>query len=102
MVGGPNSITWQVPDPGTGEPTLAHHAQVARAAPSITVPTLLIRGLRSERSVRALREVIPHATHLDVADAGHMIVGDRNDAFTAQLAGYLGRLRAADGGPLRR
>ena len=106
MVGGPNSITWQVPDPGTGEPTLAHHAQVAQAAPSITVPTLLIRGLRSElvseRSVRALREVIPHATHLDVADAGHMIVGDRNDAFTSQLAGYLGRLRAADDGPLRR
>jgi pimeloyl-ACP methyl ester carboxylesterase len=106
MDGGPNSITWQVPDPGTGEPTLAHHAQVAQAAPSITVPTLLIRGLRSElvseRSVRALREVIPHATHLDVADAGHMIVGDRNDAFTSQLAGYLGRLRAADDGPLRR
>jgi pimeloyl-ACP methyl ester carboxylesterase len=106
MDGGPNSIAWQVQDPGTGEPMLAHHLAVRQAAPSITVPTLLIRGLRSElvseRSVQALHEVIPHATHLDVAEAGHMIVGDRNDAFTASLADYLGRLRAADDGPLRR
>ena len=98
MDGGPHSINRLVPDPGTGEPVLAHHLEVAQAAPSITVPTLLIRGLRSElvseRSVRALREVIPHATHLDVADAGHMIVGDRNDVFTAALVSYLGRLRA--------
>jgi pimeloyl-ACP methyl ester carboxylesterase len=100
MDGGPNSIAWQVPDPGTGEPMLAHHLAVLEAAPSITAPTLLIRGLRSElvseRSVQALHEVIPHATHVDVAEAGHMIVGDRNDAFTTALAGYLGRLRAAD------
>jgi pimeloyl-ACP methyl ester carboxylesterase len=105
MDGSPHSLNRLVPHPGTGEPTLAHHLEVARAAASITVPTLLIRGLRSElvseRSVAALREVIPHATYLDVADAGHMIVGDRNDAFTASLAGYLNRLRAdqqADGG----
>jgi pimeloyl-ACP methyl ester carboxylesterase len=71
---------------------------VRQAAPSITVPTLLIRGLRSElvseRSGQALHEVIPHATHLDVAEAGHMIVGDRNDAFTATLVSYLRRPRA--------
>jgi pimeloyl-ACP methyl ester carboxylesterase len=95
MDGGPNSIAWQVPDPATGEPMLAHHDEVRQAAPSITVPTLLIRGLRSElvseRSVQALREAIPHATHLDVAEAGHMIVGDRNDVFTAALSGYLAR-----------
>jgi len=98
MDGGPHSLNRLVPHPGTGEPTLAHHLEVAQAAPSITVPTLLIRGLRSElvsdRSVQALREVIPHATHLDVADAGHMIVGDRNDVFTASLVSYLGHLRA--------
>jgi pimeloyl-ACP methyl ester carboxylesterase len=98
MDGSPHSLNRLVPHPGTGEPTLAHHLEVARAAASITVPTLLIRGLRSElvseRSVQALREVIPHATYLDVADAGHMIVGDRNDAFTASLVSYLDRLRA--------
>jgi pimeloyl-ACP methyl ester carboxylesterase len=98
MDGSPHSLNRLVPHPGTGEPTLAHHLEVARAAASITVPTLLIRGLRSElvseRSVQALREVIPHATYLDVADAGHMIVGDRNDAFTTSLASYLDRLRA--------
>ena len=101
MDGGPHSLNRLVPHPGTGEPTLAHHLEVARAAPSITVPTLLIRGLRSElvseRSVRALREVIPHATYVDVADTGHMIVGDRNDAFTASLVSYLDRLRADQG-----
>ena len=97
MDGSPRSLNRLVADPG-GEPVLAHHLEVARAAPSITVPTLLIRGLRSElvseRSVQALHEVIPHATHLDVAEAGHMIVGDRNDVFTASLVSYLGRLRA--------
>ena len=99
MDGGPNSITWQVPDPGTGEPTLAHHAQVTQAAPSITVPTLLIRGLRSElvsqRSVRALHEVIPHATHLDVAE------GRPHDRGRPQrrLHGRAGRLsQPADAG----
>jgi pimeloyl-ACP methyl ester carboxylesterase len=103
MDGGPNSIAWQVPDPGTGEPMLAHHATVRQAAPLITVPTLLIRGLRSElvseRSVQALHEVIPHAAHLDVAEAGHMIVGDRNDAFAEVLVDYLGLLRAGSGRP---
>jgi hypothetical protein len=39
-------------------------------------------------------EVISHATHLDVAEAGHMIVGDRNDGFTAALVSYLRRPRA--------
>jgi pimeloyl-ACP methyl ester carboxylesterase len=98
MDGGPNSIAWLVRDPGTGAPTLAHHMEVRRAAPSITGPTLLIRGLRSElvseQSVRALREVIPHATCIDVADAGHMIVSDRNDVFTSALMSYLDRLGA--------
>lgn len=98
MDGGPNSIARQVPDPGTGEPILAHHLAVRQAAPAITVPTLLIRGLRSElvseRSAQALHELIPHATHLDVSEAGHMIVGDRNDAFTAALVSYLRRPRA--------
>jgi len=105
MDGGPNSIAWQIPDPSTGELMLSHHHEVRQAARSVTVPTLLIRGLRSElvseRSVAALREAIPHASHLDVAEAGHMIVGDRNDAFTAALAGYLGRLRAGGEEPAR-
>jgi pimeloyl-ACP methyl ester carboxylesterase len=79
-------------------PRPGHRSGGAAAAPSITVPTLLMRGLRSElvseRRVQALHEVIPHATRLDVAEADRMIVGDRNDAFTAALVSYPRRLRA--------
>jgi pimeloyl-ACP methyl ester carboxylesterase len=94
MDGSPRSIAHRVQNPETGRMELAHHGEAFRAAHHVRVPTLLIRGMRSElvseRSIRVLREVIPHATYVDVADAGHMIVGDRNDRFTAALLDYLG------------
>jgi pimeloyl-ACP methyl ester carboxylesterase len=57
------------------------------------VPTLLVRGSRSdlvpEESVRHFLDVIPDARYVDVQDAGHMVVGDRNDAFRAALIEFL-------------
>ena len=49
------------------------------------MPTLLVRGrvsdLLSEEGAQELLELVPHARLVDVAGAGHMVAGDRNDLF---------------------
>ncbi len=63
------------------------------AARRLTVPTLLIRGAMSDvvsqESVEHFLDAVPHATYVDVADASHMVAGDRNDIFTAALVDFL-------------
>ncbi len=56
------------------------------AARDTAVPTSLARGMQS-RVVSAevadeLRQLIPHAEQINMADAGHMVTGDDNDVFT--------------------
>lgn len=61
----------------------------------LPVPTLLVRGGSSELvTPEAAREFIgsvPDGEYVDVADARHMVAGDRNDAFAAAILGFLGR-----------
>jgi len=61
------------------------------------VPTLLVRGrqsdLLSEEGARKFVELVPHATLADVGGAGHMVAGDRNDAFNDAVTGFLAALR---------
>ncbi len=63
------------------------------AARSITAPVLLLRGKESDvvsdEGVAEMRELIPHAEVVDVREAGHMVAGDDNDVFTANLLDYL-------------
>lgn len=65
------------------------------AARKITVPTLLVRGGSSDvvspEGARALQELIPHAELADVAEAGHMVAGDRNDLFSDAVIDFLHR-----------
>jgi pimeloyl-ACP methyl ester carboxylesterase len=75
-----------------------HEAAIARytaAARNVRVPTLLVRGSKSElvtaENVKHFREAIPHAEYADVTDAAHMIAGDRNDAFNAVVLDFLER-----------
>jgi pimeloyl-ACP methyl ester carboxylesterase len=60
------------------------------------VPTLLVRGrmsdIVSEEGVRELQELVPHAEVVDVADAGHMVAGDRNDAFNDAVIEFVERV----------
>ncbi|HXK23662.1 MAG TPA: alpha/beta hydrolase [Myxococcota bacterium] len=67
------------------------------AARQLRLSTLLVRGRTSDmlsvEGARAFLELVPHASFEDVADAGHMVAGDRNDAFTQVVAGFLTRLR---------
>jgi non-heme chloroperoxidase len=75
-----------------------HDAAVLRytaAAKKVRVPTLLVRGSKSElvtrENVQHFREAIPHSEYVDVTDAAHMIAGDRNDAFNAVVLDFLRR-----------
>ncbi len=66
------------------------------AARRVTVPTLLVRGGRSDvlgpAGVDELCRLIPHAQVRDIAEAHHMVAGDENDAFTDTLLGFLAEL----------
>lgn len=63
------------------------------------VPTLLVRGAASDvvsdAGVAAFREVMPHVEVFDVAQAGHMVAGDSNDAFNGAVLEFLARQFAA-------
>jgi pimeloyl-ACP methyl ester carboxylesterase len=68
-------------------------ARYEAAARNVRVPALLVRGQRSELvspdNVRHFLELIPSARYVDVADAGHMVAGDRNDAFSTAVLQFL-------------
>jgi len=70
------------------------------AARNLTVPTLLVRGRMSDmlslEGVATFREQCPHARFVDIADAGHMVVGDRNDAFTDAVVDFVDQLDEDD------
>jgi pimeloyl-ACP methyl ester carboxylesterase len=65
------------------------------------VPTLLVRGRQSDllslEGARELLELVPHAEFADVAGAGHMVAGDRNDLFNAAIIEFLDRVRDSAG-----
>jgi pimeloyl-ACP methyl ester carboxylesterase len=68
-------------------------ALLERAARALRAPTLLVRGrqsdILSEEGVRRFRALVPHAHFSDVSGAGHMVAGDRNDAFTQAVLEFL-------------
>jgi peroxiredoxin len=63
------------------------------AVAAIEVPMMLVRGrmsdLVSEEATRSFLDRFPHVLFADVSGAGHMVAGDRNDAFTAAVLGFL-------------
>lgn len=81
-----------------------HHGVVQRAAGTLAVlpglPVLLVRGLSSDvvsdAGVTAFRRTLPRLDLLDVAGAGRMLAGDRNDAFNDGVIGFARRALAAD------
>jgi pimeloyl-ACP methyl ester carboxylesterase len=92
-------INHRVEEAADGEPTSGRFSPPERldaAAGAIRIPTLLVRGgssdVVSEEGVQKLREVIPHAEVVDVAGAGHMVAGDRNDRFNDAVIEFLERV----------
>lgn len=78
-----------------GQGGLVRHERLCTAARNVTIPTLLVRGrmsdIVSDESVRELRELIPHAEVVDIADAGHMVAGDKNDVFNEAVIEFVDR-----------
>ena len=70
-------------------------------ARSLALPCMLVRGrmsdIVSEQGAREFCELVPHAEFVDVADAAHMVAGDKNDAFSAAVCSFLDSLTGGDG-----
>jgi pimeloyl-ACP methyl ester carboxylesterase len=73
--------------------------RLLKAAQSVKVPTLLLSGglsdVVSPRTIEEFLSLVPHATHIQIPKATHMVVGDRNDAFVEAIAGQLPHLVSA-------
>lgn len=65
------------------------------AAREVQVPVLLLSGGRSDvvsaHTIDEFLQLVPHAEHICIEDATHMVVGDRNDVFTREISRFLQR-----------
>jgi pimeloyl-ACP methyl ester carboxylesterase len=63
------------------------------AAARVQVPVLLLSGSRSDvvssQTVDEFLRLVPHARHVSLADATHMVAGDANDAFTREITQFM-------------
>lgn len=72
-----------------------HMESLENMARNITIPTLVVRGEQSDivddQGVAEMRRLIPQTEVFEVPGAGHMVAGDRNDAFSAGVMTFLDR-----------
>ena len=77
-----------------------HQDDIAAATRAVRCPLLLVSGGRSDlvsaRTVADFLELAPHARHVQLPEATHMLAGDDNDLFTATVLQYLVDLERAD------
>jgi non-heme chloroperoxidase len=76
-----------------GPAEIVDRQRLFAAARRLAFPTLLVRGresdILSDEGVREFLSHLPNAQYVDVGGAGHMVAGDRNDAFTEAVRGFL-------------
>ena len=74
----------------------AYRERLHACADHLTLPTLLVRGglsdVLSEAGAQSFLRQCPHAEYVNVANAAHMVAGDRNDIFAASVIGFLKRV----------
>lgn len=84
-------------DAVTQDPPSQSAERFTAAARRLRLPVHLIRGASSnlvtEAEARHFLDLVPDARYSDIAGAGHMVVGDRNDIFTSTIANFLIGLR---------
>ncbi|MGE3741407.1 MAG: alpha/beta fold hydrolase [Geminicoccaceae bacterium] len=72
--------------------------RLENAARRVGCPIHLVRGgmsdLVSEEVTKAFLELVPGARYSNVADAGHMVVGDQNDRFSEAVLAFLETLHS--------
>ena len=73
----------------------ASKERLVESARRLRLPTLLVRGgssdVVSEQGVSDFLALCPHSEYVNVAGAGHMVAGDRNDAFGQAALDFLKR-----------
>ncbi|RCS31475.1 alpha/beta hydrolase [Rhodanobacter denitrificans] len=69
-----------------------YQPRLLAAATKIEVPVLLLSGARSDvvsrTTVDEFLQLVPHAQHVELPHATHMVAGDANDAFTLEVARF--------------
>ena len=70
-----------------------HQGDLVQAARALRVPTLLISGAASDvvsaATIAEFLECVPHARHVTVPRATHMVAGDANDVFVRHVHEFL-------------
>jgi pimeloyl-ACP methyl ester carboxylesterase len=70
-----------------------YQPRLQAAATKIDVPVLLLSGARSDVVSRAtvdeFLQLVPHARHVELPHATHMVAGDANDAFTREVVRFV-------------
>ncbi|MGO4702340.1 alpha/beta fold hydrolase [Dyella sp. 2RAB6] len=78
--------------------SVRYQPRLMSAAAHVRVPMLLLSGGRSDvvsrDTVDEFLRLSPHAEHVELPRATHMVAGDANDAFTREIARFL---RTLDG-----
>jgi pimeloyl-ACP methyl ester carboxylesterase len=68
---------------------------LVEVARHVSVPTLVVRGEHSDivddEGIAEMRRLVPQTEVHEVSGAGHMVAGDRNDAFSAGVVSFLDR-----------
>jgi|TARA_B000000565_G_scaffold53730_1_gene35692 peroxiredoxin len=81
---------------GKENPDMRNPELLNELCSNISVPLLLVRGklsdLVTEIQVREFLERFPEASFADVSGAGHMVVGDKNDAFANEVIEFLNHI----------
>lgn len=75
------------------EQAKARQGRLEAAALHVDVPVLIARGEHSEvlslADAQDFARILPHGDVVEIAGAGHMIVGDQNGAFSGAIAAFL-------------
>ncbi|WP_416140793.1 alpha/beta fold hydrolase [Halomonas sp. HK25] len=70
-------------------------ARRVAAAKNLSLPTLLVRGAKSDvvsqAGVDQFLSICPHAEYVNLQGARHMVAGDKNDIFGAAIIDFLSR-----------
>jgi len=80
-------------DGGLLQESERYQPRLFEAAARVQVPVLLLSGSRSDvvssQTVEEFLRLVPHARHVSLADATHMVAGDANDAFTREISQFM-------------
>ncbi|WP_454196032.1 alpha/beta fold hydrolase [Nocardia sp. Marseille-Q1738] len=71
--------------------------QMEDAARILSIPVLLVRGMRSDvvspEGAEAFQRLVPHAQLVEIGGAAHTAAGDDNDSFTDAVAKFVLSIR---------